>query len=315
MRLRLRFGRLLGARGQHLIGRFAVEIFVIETADRAHIHYLLPLGLGQRTDARLRRAHQRALDHRRRTLAFERRDQRLAGAEIGDHGGAVEVRVRAEGVSRRLHGLLVARRIGAKRVLNAVTELAEDRFRHVERVLRDEVDAHALGSDEAHDLFDALRQHLRRIVEEQVRLVEEEHQLRLVRVAHLGQFLEQLRKQPKQEGRVKTRVHHQLVGRQHRNRAAPVIGRAHDVGDLQRRFAEEMFRTLLFQDQQFALDRADGGLGDEAELVGKLGRVLAHIVEQRLQVLQVEQRQAALVGDLEGDVEHALLRIGRVHQP
>ncbi|MCY1291948.1 hypothetical protein D9M70_411550 [compost metagenome] len=181
--------------------------------------------------------------------------------------------------------------------------------------MRDEVDAHALGSDEAHDLFDALRQHLRRIVEEQVRLVEEEHQLRLVRVAHLGQFLEQLRKQPKQEGRVKTRVHHQLVGRQHRNRAAPVIGRAHDVGDLQRRLAEEMLGALLLEDQEFALDRTDRGLGDETELIGKRAGIVAHVVEQRLQVFQVEQRQAALVGDLEGDVEHALLRIGRVHQP
>ncbi|MNY70806.1 hypothetical protein D3C86_2090140 [compost metagenome] len=42
--------------------------------------------------------------------------------------------------------------------------------------------------------------------------------------------------------------------------------------------------------------------------------MLAHVVEQRLQVLQVQQRQPALVGDLEGDVEHALLRLRRVHQ-
>jgi hypothetical protein len=33
------------------------------------------------------------------------------------------------------------------------------------------------------------------------------------------------------------------------------------------------------------------------------------------QVLQVEQRQPVVVGELEGDVEHAFLGVGHVHQP
>ena len=199
-------------------------------------------------------------------------------------------------------------------MLHAVTELGEHRFRHVERILRDEIDADTLGTDEAHDLLDALQQHLRRVVEEKMRLVEEEHQLRLFRIADFRQHFEQLGEHPEQEGAIEARVHHQLVGGEHRDRAAAVIGGAHDVGNLQRRFAEEVFGTLLLEDQQFALDRADGGLGNEAELVGQRRGVLAHIVEQRLEILEIEQRQAALIGDLEGDVDDAFLRIRGVHQ-
>jgi hypothetical protein len=104
-----------------------------------------------------------------------------------------------------LHRLLVARGEGAQRVLDAVAELAEHRLRHVERVLRDEVDADALGADQPHHLLDLVDQRRRRIVEQQVRLVEEEHQLRLVEVARFGQLLEQLGQQPEQEGRVQLR--------------------------------------------------------------------------------------------------------------
>src|SRR5262249_18215673 len=35
---------------------------------------------------------------------------------------------------------------------------------------------------------------------------------------------------------------------------------------------------------------------------------------QRLQVLEIEQRQLFVVGDFEGDIEHAFLRLAQVHQ-
>ena len=73
--------------------------------------------------------------------------------------------------------------------------------------------------------------------------------------------------------------------------------------------------ALLLQNQQRALDGADRRLGHiavaGADLVGALGDV----GEQRLQVLHVEKQQAFLVGDAEGDVDDALLRLGEVHQP
>ena len=81
-------------------------------------------------------------------------------------------------------------------------ELAEDDVGDVERVLGDEVDAHALGADETDDLFDLLQQDLRRVGEQEVGFVEEEDEPRLVLVADLGQPLEELGHQPQQEGRI-----------------------------------------------------------------------------------------------------------------
>jgi hypothetical protein len=77
-------------------------------------------------------------------------------------------------------------REGTQRMLDAVAELAEDRVGDVERVLRHEEHADALAADQPHDELDALEQHLRRLVEEQVRFVEEEDELGLVEVADFG---------------------------------------------------------------------------------------------------------------------------------
>jgi hypothetical protein len=67
--------------------------------------------------------------------------------------------------------------------------------------------------------------------------------------------------------------------------------------------------------EQLALDRADAGLGDIAELGRELAGALGAIREHRLQIVEVEQQQPFLVGDVEGDVEHAFLRLVEVHQP
>ena len=75
-------------------------------------------------------------------------------------------------------------------MLHAVSELSEHCVRHIQRVLGHEIDTHALGPDQPDDLFDLFQQRRRRIVEQQMRLVEKEHQLRFFRIANLGQFLE-----------------------------------------------------------------------------------------------------------------------------
>ena len=141
-----------------------------------------------------------------------------------------EVRVGPEGLGGDPHRLLLARRVGAERVLHAVGELGQHRLGNVLRVLRDEVDADALRAHELHHLLDLVDQRLGRIVEEEVRLVEEEDELWLVGIADLGQLLEQLREQPEQERRVEPRARHQLVGGEHRDDAAAVGRRAHQVG-------------------------------------------------------------------------------------
>ena len=158
------------------------------------------------------------------------RDQRLADAELRDHLRGLERRVGPERLGRCLDPLLLGGREGAQRVLHPVAELAQDHRRHVGRILGDEVDADALGADQPHHLLDLLGQRLGRVVEQQVRLVEEEHELGLVEIAGLGQLLEQLGQQPEQEGGVEPRRLDQLVGRQHVDRTAPVRRGQHQVG-------------------------------------------------------------------------------------
>ncbi len=97
-----------------------------------------------------------------------------------------------------------------------------------------------------------------------MRLVEEEHQLRLVEIAHLGKLLEQLGEQPQQEGGVELRILHQLVGGQDVDDAAAVAVLLHQVVDVERGLAEELRAALVLQDQQLALHRAHGGGGDVA---------------------------------------------------
>ena len=91
------------------------------------------------------------------------------------------------GRDRRLQRLGVARREGAQRVLDAVAELGQHLVGHVVGQLGDEEDADALGADEAHGLRDLVEELLRRVLEQQVGLVEEEDELGLVEVADLGQ--------------------------------------------------------------------------------------------------------------------------------
>ena len=90
-------------------------------------------------------------------------------------------------------------------MLDAIAELAQHGLRHVERVLRHEIDADSLGSNEPHDLLDLVQQLLRRIGKEQMRLVEEENELRLVRIADFRQPLVQLGQEPQEHGRIELR--------------------------------------------------------------------------------------------------------------
>lgn len=61
-------------------------------------------------------------------------------------------------------------------MLHAVAELSGNVLGNVDGILRHEVDAHALRTDEAHHLLHFVLKRLGRIVEQQVGLVEEEHQ-------------------------------------------------------------------------------------------------------------------------------------------
>ena len=220
----------------------------------------------------------------------------------------LELGVGAHRLRRRFHRLLVARRERAQRVLHAVAELAQHRVRHVERILRDEKHADALGADEPHDLLDLVEQRLRRVGEQQVRFVEEEHELRLVAVADFGQALVQLGQQPQQQRRVHLRRLHQPVGGEDVDHALAVDG-LQEVVDVEHRLAEELVGALLLEREQAALDGADRRRRDVAVVGLEILRVVADVLQQRAQVLEVEQQQSAVVGDLERQGEHAFLGV------
>jgi len=63
---------------------------------------------------------------------------------------------------------------------------------------------------------------------------------------------------------------------------------------------------------QAALDRADARRADVAVLGLELRRVVADVLQHRAQVLQVEQQQAVVVGDLEDELQHPLLDLVEV---
>ena len=118
--------------------------------DEAH---LLALGIGDRAHPATRRRDQRVLHRHRHALVLQRGHQRLAHAQLADGLRHVQVRVADEGFRRGLHRLLVARRVGAQRVLEAVAQLAKDHVGHVGGVLRDEIHPHPLGPDQPRHLF------------------------------------------------------------------------------------------------------------------------------------------------------------------
>ena len=72
---------------------------------------------------------------------------------------------------------------------------------------------------------------------------------------------------------------------------------------------KNLLAALLLEREQVALDGADAGGGDVAVLRGELRGVLADELEHRAQVLEIEQEQAVVVGDLEDEVQDAFLRV------
>ena len=229
------------------MGGFPVDRLVVDAGHGAAAHDLLALRLAGRAEARGGGPDQGLLNHARNALQVQKRCQGFAHAQLRDHPLGVEVRVRPEGLGRRAHRLGVARRISAQRVLDPVAELAQHLVGQVERVLRYEEHPHALGADQADHLRDPVHQRLGRIVEQQVRLVEEEHQLGLVRVADLRQVLEKLGQEPEQDRAIDLWRFDQRVGRQDVDEAAPLIGGPHEVRQLQRGLPEEVIGALRFQ--------------------------------------------------------------------
>ena len=192
-------------------------------------------------------------------------------------------------------------------MLDPVAELAEDLVGDVVGELRAEVHAHTLGPDDPDDLLDALAQRRGRVVEHEVRLVEEEHQPGLVEIADLREVLEELRQEPQQKARIEARLQDELVGGEDVDDAAAARVGAHQVVQIERRLAEQRFPALALEPEERALDGGDRLRADQPVLRRDLLAVVGDEAEQRAQVVEVEQQEPAVVGELEGDFEHALL--------
>ncbi len=160
-----------------------------------------------------------------------------------------------------------------------------------------------------------LLQGLGRVAEEQVRLVEEQRQQRLVSIAALGQLLEQLGQQPQQERCVNLRrLVHQTAGVEQVD-ASPAIGaRLQDVFKLQRRLAEQGFGALLFQRRQAAQQRLAGTGGHQRRVFAEQLRVVLEVIEQRFQILEIQQQQPFAIRHFEGRVQRRLLTVGQLEQ-
>jgi hypothetical protein len=131
--------------------------------------------------------------------------------------------------------------------------------------------------------------------------------------------LVQLGEHPEQEGRVQARAGQQLVGGEDVDDALLLArttarrgGGLHEVGDVEHRFAEEPVAALGVDLHQAALDRADARRADVAVAGLVLRRVVGDVLQHRAQVLEVEQQQAVVVGDLEDELEDAFLRLVEV---
>ena len=197
-----------------------------------------------------------------------------------------------------------------------VTQLTQNVFRNIHRVLGDEVDADSLGTDQSDDLLYLRHQRLGCVVEQQVRLVEEEDELRLVQVSHLRQLVVDGGQEPHQEGGIEPWVVVELIRREDVEHT--LLGVVHslrdeEILDLEFRKTEEEVAALLLQRQQVSLDGAYGYGRDVTVFRLELLGVLSDIVECGAEVLQVVQRHVPILADAEDSRQHALLRVGERH--
>ena len=200
-------------------------------------------------------------------------------------------------------------------MLDSQPELPQHVLGNVQRTLADKIHPHALGANQAHHLLDFLQQGLGRAIKQKMRLVEKQNQLGTVEIARLGKLLEQLGQQPKQKRRIQSgRGLRQTTGIE--NVDQPLAGEiaTHQVMNIQRRLAKESIRALLLQHQEPPLDGAHRRAGNEPVFVGQLGRMFAHPVQHRAEILQVQQQQAMIVRDAEHRVEHAALGVIQLQQ-
>ena len=178
----------------------------------------------------------------------------------------------------------------------------------------DEINANSFRADKPDNLLDRAQKILRRIVEQQMRFIKKEYQFRLFEIADFGQFLEQFGQHPQQENRVETRRAHQFSGAENVDEAAPVGRCTQKIIDIKFWFAEKSRRALVFKNQQPALNRADRRGRDVPIGFAHLRRAIPKMLQERLQILEVDEQQALFVGEFKSDVENTFLNVVEFEQ-
>ena len=193
--------------------------------------------------------------------------------------------------------------------MHAIPELAKNNFRNIERILADEVNANAFGTDQSHHLLNSLSNCRLYVCEQQVRFIKKEDQLWFLRIADFGKILEQLRQHPEQKRRVNfRRLLHQLVGSENVDDAASIL-RLDQIFKIKRGLTKKFVGSLRFQREQIALDGTGARGGDVSILGFELVGVVRDVLQHRAQILEIEEEQPVIVRDFEDYVEHARLRV------
>ena len=292
-----------------LVGRLGVQplgVPGLQLRGGDHLGHAL---LTARRHQRLRRPQARVGHRRGRTVVTEHRHHGLARAQRGEQLLEVVRGVRV-GAGCLAQGLLVVRRERAQGVLHPVAQLRQDAVGQVGGHLRHEEHAHALGADEAHGVLDRLPEGLAGVLEQQVRLVQEEDQLRLLGVAHLGEVVEQVGQQPHQEGREQLRVGLHAGQLETGDDPQPVLGGAQEVRGVELRLAEERVGRGA-EGHELAQDHPRRGLGQRPQpLEVRLALGRHEVLDDGPQVAQVHQGQPVAVGVVEDQAEAGLLDLG-----
>ena len=85
--------------------------------------------------------------------------------------------------------------------------------------------------------------------------------------------------------------------------------------ELERGLAEQRLAAFALERQQPALDGRDRLRADETVACRNVLPVFGDEAEQRAQIVEVEQQQAAIVGQRERDLERAELRVAEIQNP
>ena len=237
----------------------------------------------------------------RSSRLIQHRDQRLSDTEIRQNFVGLKGWIDAEGICRCLDIFHIRRGVGVQRVLDLVSKLGQHFIRHILGALGDKVNAHALGADQFHHLFDLIPQCFGNIVEQQMRFVKEEHHPRFLQIPHFRQDRVQFREHPEQEGGIQCLIVHQFPAVQHVDHALSADASGEPVSDIQRRLRKKLLRALGFQRHHIAQDRGYALLCDVAVLRRKLRAVLTDILQHGLQILRVDEQQILIVRNFEND--------------